>query len=155
MDNQDNPNNEHSSSSPQDTSGPRTEVTDEMPLVPYRVLYSDIPFYSDPECKEQVAEATIAVVEALDPDELHHELDVVPTLLQYQPGQLVTWSLNHKRVWEECWYKNPETGQIERAWKFHVEYTGQVISPQAQEQHKETLREIEEKVAARTNQRVN
>ena len=43
--------------------------TDEMPIVPYRVLHTDIPFYSDSECKNEVPEARIAILEMLDPDD--------------------------------------------------------------------------------------
>jgi len=107
------------------------DETDEMPIVPYRVLYSDIPFYSDPECKNEVPEARIAILEMLDPDDKVKELDVVPVLKKYKPGQLLRWNLNNKTEWEESWYRHPKTGQIERAWSLHVEFTGAVISAQS------------------------
>ncbi len=125
------------------------EHSDEMPVVPYRVLYANIPFYSDPECTKEVATARIAILEALDPDDELRELDVVPSLNRYEPGQLVRWTLDNKNLWEESWYKNPETGQIERAWTIHVEFIGQVLSQQALDQNQETLKEIEAKLAAR------
>jgi hypothetical protein len=127
---------------------PDPEPSDEMPVVPYRVLYADIPFYSDSECKTEVAEAKITILEALDPDDELKELDVVPSRNRYEPGQLVTWILNNKQLWEESWYKNPETGQIELAWSVHVEFTGQVLSPQALKDNEGTLKEIEAKLAA-------
>jgi hypothetical protein len=123
--------------------------SDEMPVVPYRVLYADIPFYSDPECTKEVVAAKIAILEALDPDDAFRELDVVPSLNRYEPGQLVRWSLDNKNLWEESWYKNPETGQIERAWTIHVEFIGQVLTQQALDQNQEILKEIEAKLAAR------
>ncbi|MCZ6878586.1 MAG: hypothetical protein O7G29_10645 [Acidobacteria bacterium] len=107
------------------------DETDEMPIVPYRVLHTDIPFYSDPECKNEVPEATIAILEMLDPDDKLEELDVVPVLKKYEPGQLLRWNLNNKTMWEESWYRHPETGKIERAWSNHVEFTGAVISAQS------------------------
>ncbi len=125
------------------------EQSDEMPVVPYRVLYADIPFYSDVEYKEEVATAKISILEALDPDDEFKELDVVPSLNRYEPGQLVQWTLNNQKLWEESWYKNPETGQIERAWTIHVEFIGQVLSQQALDQNQETLKEIDTKLAAR------
>ena len=106
--------------------------TDEMPIVPYRVLYTDIPFYSDPECKNEVPEAKIAILEMLDPDDELKELDVVPVQKKYEPGQLVRWELNNKTMWDESWYRHPDTGQIERAWSHHVEFIGQIVrSPRA------------------------
>ena len=129
--------------------------SDEMPQVPYRVLYANIPFYSDSECKQEVAEGRIAVLEALDPDDEFLELDVVPTLNRYEPGRLVRWTLNNKKLWEESWYKNPENGQIERAWTTHVEFNGEVLSQQALDENKETLKEIEAKLAAKSEENVN
>ncbi|MEE2839405.1 MAG: hypothetical protein VYC91_02650 [Acidobacteriota bacterium] len=125
------------------------QYSDEMPVVPYRVLYADIPFYSDSECTQEVVAARIAILDALDPDDELKELDVVPSLNRYEPGQLVRWTLDNKNLWEESWYKNPETGQIERAWTLHVEFIGQVLSQQALDQNQETLKEIEAKLAAR------
>ena len=107
------------------------DKTDEMPIVPYRVLYADIPFYSDPECKNEVPEARIAILEMLDPDDKVKELDIVPVLKKYEPGQLLRWNLNNKAEWEESWYRHPETGKVERAWTFHVEFIGAVISDQS------------------------
>ncbi len=103
------------------------DETNEMPIVPYRVLYTEIPFYSDPECQNQVPEARIAILEMLDPDDKVKELDVVPVLKKYEPGQLLRWNLNNKTMWEESWYRHPETGQIERAWSNHVEFIGQIV----------------------------
>ncbi len=129
--------------------------SDEMPQVPYRVLYTDIPFFSDAECTQEVAEAKIAVLEALDPDEEFPEQDVVPTLNRYEPGRLVRWTLNNTLLWEESWYKNPENGQTERAWTTHVEFNGQVLSRKALDENAETLKEIEAKLAAKSKDKVN
>ena len=131
------------------------EQSDEMPVVPYRVLYAGLPFYSDSECTQEVAEAKIAILEALDPDDEFRELDVVPSRNRYEPGQLVRWALNNKQLWEESWYKNPESGQIERAWSIHVEFIGPVLSPQALKENEEKLKEIDAKLAAQNEDKVN
>lgn len=131
------------------------EQTDAMPIVPYRVLYADIPFYSDAECKKEVAEARISILEALDPDDELVEWDVVPSLNRYEPGQLLQWTLNNKQLWEESWYRNPETGQIERAWTLHVEFVGQVLSQQTLMENEETLKAIEAKLAAKHKEKIN
>ena len=140
---------------------PKTSLdeTDDMPVIPYRVVYVDLPFYSDRECKKTVEEATIAVLEALDPDGSYPELDVVPTRNNYEPGQIVTWMLNNKKMWEESWYKNPESGQIEAAWKSHVEFIGQLISAPTLAENQKYLEEIEAKreakVATKQPNRIN
>ena len=105
-------------------------VTDDTPLVPYRVLHSEIPFYSDAECTREVPDAKIAIIKMLDPDDTLGELDVVPVRKRYEPGQLVRWTLNNKMGWEESWYRHPESGAIERAWTYHVEFIGKLLQDQ-------------------------
>ena len=113
--------------------------TNQMPAVPYRVLYTEIPFYSDPECGHQVPGARIAVLEALDPDNSYGEPDIVPTLKKFKAGQLVNWSLNNERIWEECWYRNPKTDKIEQAWTLHIEFVGELISECAIQENRAML----------------
>ena len=130
-----------------DQLGARPEETDEMPIVPYRVLYTDLPVYSDPECRNLVSDARIAVLLPLDPDDQILELDVVPTRVSYQPGQIITWELNNKRTWEAGWYRNPDTGQVEQAWTMHVEFIGQLIQPETLEANRVKLAELERRMA--------
>jgi hypothetical protein len=105
-------------------------VTDDTPIVPYRVVHAEIPFYSDPECTQEVPEAKITILEMLDPDDTLDELDVVPSRKKYEPGQFVQWTLNNKTGWEECWYRHPEKSEIERAWVYHVEFIGKLLKDQ-------------------------
>ena len=125
----------------------RPEETDNMPIVPYRVTHVGIPFYSDPECKNVVSDGTIVILEPLDPDDPYPEVDIMPTLKQYSPGQLVDWELNNKRQWEESWFRHPGTNKLEQAWTLHMEFTGRLISNQALKENKEQLEEIEAKLA--------
>ena len=124
---------------------PKPEETDKLPLIPYRILYTDLPFYNDPACEDKVPDARVAILEALDPENELMELDVLPTRKEYEPGQLVTFNLNNKRLWEECWFRNPETQQVERAWNLHVEFIGDVISQKTLDENKDRLRELDEK----------
>ena len=127
--------------------GTRPEKTDDMPIVPYRVLYTDLPVYSDPECRNQIPDARIAVLLPLDPDDQILELDVVPTRYSYQPGQIITWELNNKRTWEAGWYRNPDNGQVEQAWTMHVEFIGEVIQPKTLEANRAKLADLERRMA--------
>jgi hypothetical protein len=107
---------------------PNPGQTDIMPAIPHRVLYASLPCYSDPECKQQIPDATIVVLQALDPDDPTQEIDVAPTRRHYKAGQIVEWDLSNKKLWEKSWYRNPDSGQIEQAWNFHVEFIGRVVS---------------------------
>lgn len=127
--------------------GARPEETDQMPVVPYRVLYTDLPVFSDPECRNRIPDANIAVLLPLDPDDQILELDVVPTRVSYQPGQIITWELNNKRTWEAGWYRNPDTGQVEQAWTMHVEFVGELIRPKTLEANRAKLADLERRMA--------
>ncbi len=126
--------------------------TDRFPVVPYRVLYSEIPFYSDPECTKEVSDARLVILEAMDPDDSCYEPDILAAKKRYQPEQTVTWELNNKQLWEEAWFRHPKSGQIERAWTLCVEFVGRVISQQALDQNREELEEIKRKLAERRSQ---
>jgi hypothetical protein len=115
----------------------RTEVTEvadpnpgtreDMPARPYRVLYADLEFCSDPECKMRVKDARLIVLRSEDPKQQHQIQECMPTRKKYQPGQLVEWDLNNKQIWQESWYRNPETGKAEKTWTQAVEFIGRVV----------------------------
>ena len=129
------------------TSQVSPEKIDSMPVVPLRVVHANIPFYSDSECKNEVTDGTIVILESLDPEDLYPEMDIMPTRKQYSPGQLVDWSLNNKKQWEENWFKHPETNEIEYAWILHVEFTGRLISNKTIQENQKKLEEIEKQLA--------
>jgi hypothetical protein len=119
------------------------EQTHEMPAIPHRVLHANLPFYSDPECTRLVTDASILVLRSLDPDDPVGELDIVPVRRRYSAGQIVSWELNNKRLWENSWFRHPDTGQVEQAWTFHVEFIGKVVAPGTVRQHAEHLAKVE------------
>ncbi len=102
-------------------------VTAEMPHRPYRVLHSDLPFYADSSCRKEVTAARLVVLQCEDPAQVQRTVECMPTLRSYRAGQLVSWDLNNKRIWEEAWYVHPETGRTQRAWRQAVEFIGQVV----------------------------
>ncbi len=122
--------------------GKNPQTTDKMPVVPHKVLHTDLPFYTDANCSQQVGNARICILRPLDPDGFD-ELEVVPTTMSYRPGQYLSWKLFKDNVWEECYYRNPKTGQVEQAWTMHVEFVGEVISEQAIERDRERLNQLE------------
>ncbi len=121
-------------------------VTKKVPLVPFKVLETDIPFYRDEECTQRVPDATLAIIQALDPDDEVQELDVVPTTLTYRKGQYVTLAFDNKKLWEDCYYRDPQEGDIAKAWRIHVNFIGEVIDPQAIEADRERIDDLEKRV---------
>ena len=126
------------------------EVTDEMPVVPHKVLYADIPFFADSECQTEVQGARISILQPLDEDGFI-ELEVCPSRKIYQVGQYLTWLLNKNHQWEDCYYRNPETGQVERAWTLHIEFVGQVISGATVDKDRERIEKLEAVASAKNS----
>jgi hypothetical protein len=119
-------------STPAEIIDPEPGSVDWMPARPYRVLHADLPFYSDPECRLRINGAHLIVLESEDPNGPGHVQECMPTRKTYRVGQLVQWDLNNKKVWQNSWYKNPETGAAEMAWIQAVEFIGKVVTaPQA------------------------
>jgi len=106
---------------------PNPGTTERMPMRPYRVLYADLDFCSDPECKTKVEDACLIVLRSEDPKQKHQIQECMPTRKKYQVGQLVEWDLNNNRIWQNCWFRNPETGKAEKAWIQAVEFIGRVV----------------------------
>lgn len=121
-------------------------VTDKLPVVPFKVLEVDIPFYRDQGCKDRVEDATLAILQALDPEDDIQELDIVPTTKRYEKGSYVTMNLDNKKLWEDCFFLDPETGQVRKAWQIHVNFIGSLIAPEVVEKEKQHLEDLERKV---------
>lgn len=130
---------------------PNPETTDYLPVVPFRVTHAGLPFYTDPECRTEVQEARIYILEPLDPDDTVFEPEIVPSRKIYPQGALVTWSLE-KKLWETCWFKDPETGEIRQAWTAHAEFAGRLIREETIRKHQAHLAELEQKRAQRKAQ---
>jgi hypothetical protein len=106
---------------------PDPGITNEMPARPYRVLHADLPLYSDPECKMKVKDASLIVLKSEDPKQQFAVQECMPTRKKYQIGQLVRWDLNNKEMWQNCWYKDPDSGSITMAWVQAVEFIGKIV----------------------------
>lgn len=122
--------------------GETPSTTDKMPVVPHKVLYADLPFYTDADCTQLVEDARICILRPLDPDGFD-QLEIVPTSKKYETGQYLSWKLNKDNLWEECYYHNPITGQVETAWTMHVEFVGEVISDETVKADRERIEELE------------
>jgi len=72
----------------------------------------------------------------------------MPTRRDYEKDQLVTWELNNKRLWDAAWYRNPDNGEIERAWPQAVEFIGKVARA---EDKRPTVDAVSEKSSAKAS----
>ena len=124
-------------------------ISDRVPFIPYKILAADLPFFTDSECRNEVPEVRLCILLPLDPDDALVVRDIVPTPFKYQAGDYVDWSLDSKTLWEECWYRDPNTSEIKKAWNFHVNFTGAVISPEALEENRARIQDLEARTLAR------
>jgi hypothetical protein len=106
---------------------PNPSVLRQMPARPYKVLHADLPVYSDSSCKAETNGVRMVILRCEDPKQTHRPTECMPSRKRYSKGQVVSWELNNKSVWNEAWYRNPETGKPEKAWSRAVEFEGRVV----------------------------
>jgi hypothetical protein len=121
-------------------------TTEKVPLVPFKVLEVGIPFYRDQTCSDRIEDATLMVIQALDPDDEIQEFELVPTTKRYQPGDYVNMLLDNKKLWEDCYYRDSRSGEIQKAWRIHVNFIGEVIAPEALAKDRQRVQELEVRV---------
>ena len=108
---------------------PNPGSVETMPVRPYRVLHADLPFYADAECRIQVRGARLIVLQCEDSLQKQRTIECMPAVKDYRQGQIVQWDTNHKLLWDDAWYVNPESGSKEKAWARAVEFVGRVYRP--------------------------
>ena len=66
------------------------------------------------------------IIQCEDPMETLKEPEPLPTTKRYRKGQIVQWEFNHKQIWPESWYRDPDDGEVKRAWTHSTEFIGKV-----------------------------
>jgi hypothetical protein len=125
------------------------QVVETVPLIPFKVVETDIPFYRDIECKDLVEDAHIIILQALDPDDQILEQELVPTTQRYKKGDYVTMNLDSKKLWEDSWFKSPLTGKVEKAWEIHVNFVGDLVSEAAVQSDRARIQDLEKRIEER------
>ncbi len=122
----------------------KPELSNQMPIVPSKVLAVDIPIYNDEACTQQAEDGSIIILYPLDPEDSIHELDVMPTTLQYEVGQYVHFRTNQHKMWETAWFRNPFTGKVEQAWAVvSAEFVGDLIEDSVVAKHQDRVNQLE------------
>jgi hypothetical protein len=102
-------------------------TTNRMPARPYRVLQSNLPFYSDQECKTEVTGARLVVLQCEDPGQKQRPIECMPTQNTYVQGQLVEWEIHKDLIWKTAWYVEPQSGARTKAWAQATTFVGRVV----------------------------
>ncbi len=121
-------------------------TTNKVPLVPFKILEAGIPFYTDAACTKMVEDACIYILQDLDPDDPIRELDIVPSTNKYEKGSYVNIGYDAAKLWEDCWLRDPDTGEIQKAWLLHTNFIGESILPEAIEKDKVRIADLEKRM---------
>lgn len=89
------------------------------------VFHPGVSVYSDPNCQNILNDVKGIILKTVSPGGARTEKRIFPTTKNYyQEGKLVSWEWNNEKRWGECWYKNPETNEIQLAWSSSMEFIG-------------------------------
>lgn len=124
----------------------QAETTKNVPLVPFKVVEAGIPFYNDQACTDMVEDACIYILQALDPDDPIMELDIVPSTNYYEKGSYVILGYDNKKLWENNWFRDPDTGEVQKAWSLHTNFIGEKILPEAIEAERARIEQLEKEM---------
>lgn len=124
-------------------------TTGKVPVVPFKVVEAGIPFYTDAACTEMVDDACLYILEGLDPEDPILEMDIVPSTNRYEKGSFVNIGYDNKKLWEDCWFRDPDSGEIQKAWDLHTNFIGESIEPEAIEAERERIEKLEKGMAKR------
>jgi len=125
------------------------QTTEKVPVVPFKVVEAGIPFFTDPACTEMVDDACLYILEGLDPDDPVLEMDIVPSTNTYKKGNFVRIGYDNKKLWEDCWFRDPDSGEIQKAWGLHTNFIGEVIKPEAIAADQTRIDNLEKKMTER------
>jgi hypothetical protein len=98
----------------------------DMPYPVIRVLHAGLPLYRDKEATEEVSGKAGVILLISSRSLATESLFPAPIEAGYQPGQLLSWEWANEEI-AECWYRDPKTGLIVRAWQTAPLFAGQSI----------------------------
>lgn len=128
----------------------RPAVTETFPAVPNRVLHVGLTLYKDESCSQPYERGSGMIIEPLDPEDQLFELDILPTTLEYEPGQYVQFETNHHKMWDAAWFHNPISDKVEKAWNVAAaEFVGPLIAPDTLKSNRDELKELERRMDER------
>ncbi len=100
-----------------------------IPHESIRVRTADIPLYEDAVGQRTRAQVWGVLLDVTSPGGAQREVRMVPTTRReyYRIGMRVAWDFDVSRIWDESWYRSPDSDSIELAWNSAAEFTGEPI----------------------------
>lgn len=89
------------------------------------VYNSGVDIYADPLGKQVLANVKGVILETESPGGATKTRRIYPsTKTHFQKGKRVAWEWSDEHEFGESWYRDPDTGNIEYAWKSSLEFVG-------------------------------
>jgi hypothetical protein len=96
-----------------------------LPAETKTVYHPGVDIFSDASCEHKILEAKGIILETVSVDGSETALLIYPTTKSYfRRGKKVSWEWNLSRVWQNAWYRDPESGDIKQAWSQSAEFVG-------------------------------
>ena len=89
------------------------------------VLYPTVTVYSDPGCTTELKGVKGVILETRSPGGARTSRRIYPsTRTHFKKGKQVSWEWNLQNVWNQAWYRDPESDEIKSAWHSAGEFIG-------------------------------
>ncbi len=99
-----------------------------IPRAKYIVYKKDIDLYSDSECSIKRNDVKGIILETISPEGTHASYNLRPTTKNfYNEKDIVAWEWSFENIWKQTFYKDPDTGQIVKAFDSSAEFVGRPI----------------------------
>jgi hypothetical protein len=88
-----------------------------------------VPVYEDSSLTRPRTGVLGVVLETRSPGGARTDFRIYPsTRTDYQKGQRVSWEWNMTRVFDQSWYRDPQTGEVKEAWTSSTEFAGRDVN---------------------------
>jgi hypothetical protein len=95
---------------------------------PSFIVVSVVPIFSDPACQHMRGDARGVILAHLGPNGEDYGRHIHPSRRVYVDGQSVAWEWDLSgKVWDETWYRDPESNEVKPAWGGSLEFVGRPL----------------------------
>lgn len=92
------------------------------------VYHPGVTIYSDPECRKEIEAAWGVILETISPGGVTKTRRIFPTTrTHFKKGVRVAWEWSDARLFEQAWYRDPDTGEIRDGWGGSTEFIGRPL----------------------------
>jgi hypothetical protein len=92
------------------------------------VYHPGVAIYADAECRNLIEGARGVILETVSPGGVTKTKRIFPTTLtHFKKGVRVAWEWSEGRRFAQAWYRDPDTGQIQAAWRGSMEFIGRAL----------------------------